>query len=238
MMQIIFKPKKVSLLFLSIVLFLTLVHSIILVSFFHFDNPDIFIFVRWFDLDIEKNIPSLYSSFAMFVCSFLFLIIAIYNRKRLDYEKLCWFGLGIIFLFLSFDEGFQIHESIGDITEDYINSTGLLYFPWVVPYSFVVIIFILVYLKFIIGLPKRIAVLFILSGTVYLTGAIAFDMLGGREAELHGFDSIIYCILYTIEEFLEMIGVVVLIYALLSYVDIKFGYICVTLQIKEKNGHN
>jgi len=44
-------------------------------------------------------------------------------------------------------------------------------------------------------------------------------MLGGREADLHGYDSITYCILYTIEEFLEMIGIVILIYALLSYTE-------------------
>ena len=141
--------------------------------------------------------------------------------------------MSIIFLFLSIDEGFQIHENIGDITENYIDSTGFLYFPWVVPYGFAVIVFILVYLKFTLDLPKRTAVLFILSGTVYLTGAIVFDMLGGREADLHGFDSITYCILYTIEEFLEMIGVVVLIYALLSYIERQFGYLCVTLQIKK-----
>ncbi len=84
-------------------------------------------------------------------------------------------------------------------------------------------------------MPKKTAVLFILIGTVYLTGAIVFDMLGGREAELHGYDSITYCILYTIEEFLEMISVVVLIYALLSYIDRQFGYICITLQIRETN---
>ncbi|MDM8522032.1 hypothetical protein QUF80_01570 [Desulfococcaceae bacterium HSG8] len=40
---------------------------------------------------------------------------------------------GIIFLFLSVDEGFQIHESIGDIVENYICATKFLYFPWVVP---------------------------------------------------------------------------------------------------------
>jgi len=142
-------------------------------------------------------------------------------------------GLSVIFLFLSIDEGFQIHENIGDIAENYIDSTGFLYFPWVVPYGFAVIVFILVYLKFTLKLPKRAAVLFILSGTVYLTGAIALDMLGGREADLHGYDSITYCILYTIEEFLETIGVVVLIYALLSYIERQFGYLCVTLQIKK-----
>jgi len=92
---------------------------------------------------------------------------------------------------------------------------------------------ILVYLKFTLELPKSTAVLFILSGTIYLTGAIAFDMFGGREAELHGYDSTTYSILYTIEELLEMTGVVVLIYALLSYIERQFGYIRITLQIKK-----
>ncbi|MDM8523604.1 hypothetical protein QUF80_09560 [Desulfococcaceae bacterium HSG8] len=233
MIEITFKPKKVGLSFLSIVVFLTLIHCIVLVSFFYLDNPNIFFFVRWFDLDIEKNIPSSYSSFAIFVCSFLFFIIAIHKRRRLDYERSCWFGLTVIFLFLSIDEGFQIHENIGDIAENHINATGFLYFPWIVPYGFAVIVFGLVYLKFILGLPKKTAVLFILSGTVYLTGAMVFDMLGGREAELHGFDSVTYCILYTIEEFLEMIAIVVLIYALLSYIDKQFGYICITLQVRD-----
>ncbi len=235
MIEITFKPKKVSLLFLSIVVFLTIVHCIVLVSFFCLDNHDISIFVQWFDFDIENNIPSLYSSFAIFICSFLFFIIAMHKSKRLDYEKLCWFGLGVVFLFLSIDEGFQIHENIGDIVENHINATGFLYFPWIIPYGFAVIVFILVYLKFILDMPKKTAVLFILIGTVYLTGAIVFDMLGGREAELHGYDSVTYCILYTIEEFLEMISVVVLIYALLSYIDRQFGYICITLQIRETN---
>ncbi len=234
MIQIIFKPYKVSLLFLSIVLFLTLVHCIVLVVFFHFDYPDLINFVHWFDLDIEKNIPSLYSSFAILVCSFLFFIIAQYEKKDFDYEYLYWFFLGLIFLFLSLDEAFQIHESIGDITENYIHSTGFLYFPWVVPYGFAVIIFILIYLKFSLRLPKKTTLLFILSGSLYLTGAIVFDMLGGREAELNGYDSVTYSTLYTIEEFLEMIAIVVLLYALLLYIERRFGYLCITLQIKAK----
>jgi len=33
-------------------------------------------------------------------------------------------GLSVIFLFLSIDEGFQIHENIGDIAENYIWFCG------------------------------------------------------------------------------------------------------------------
>ncbi|NOQ35484.1 MAG: peptidase M48 Ste24p [Methylococcaceae bacterium] len=231
MIEVIFKPKKISLLFLAIIVFLTLVHSIVLVAFFHFDNPSIDIFVGWFDLDIEHNVPSTYSAFAILICSLLFFTIAIHKKQPIDYEKLCWIVLGIIFIFLSIDEYLQIHESIGDIVENHINATGFLYFPWVIPYAIAVIIFIIIYLKFILGLPKKTAVLFILSGTLYLTGAIVFDMLGGKEAELHGVDSISYCILYTIEEFLEMSAIVILMYTLLSYIEKHYGYISLSLKV-------
>lgn len=218
--------------FLSIVVLLTLIHSVVLVLFYRLDNPGVFTFVRWFDLDIEKNIPSIYASFAIFICSLLFFIIGMCKRKRWDYETFCWFGLAAIFLFLSFDEGFKIHENIGDITENYIEATGLVYFPWIVPYGFALIVIAPAYLKFILGLPKETALQFILSGIVYLTGAVVFDMLGGREAERHGYDAVAYCILYTIEEFLEMVAIVAMIYALLLYIERQFGYICITLRIR------
>jgi hypothetical protein len=236
MIDIILKPKKVSLLFLSIVVFLTLIHCIVaFLSFQVDDNSIISLLVEWFDLDLEDNIPTLYSAFAISVCSLLFFSIALYKRERCNYEKLCWFALGIIFLFLAIDELFQIHEQIGDITENYVKATGFLYFPWVVPYVFAIIVLILFYLKFLLGLPKKTAILFILSGMVYLIGAVVFDMLGGREAELHGYDSIAYYVLYTVEEFLEMTGIIILMFAQLSYIEKQFGHICITLQIRKIN---
>ena len=57
-------------------------------------------------------------------------------------------------------------------------------------------------------------------------------MIEGREAELHGYDSIRHYVLYTIEEFLEMIAIVALIYALLLYIEQQFGRIHITLRIK------
>lgn len=232
MIEIRIQTQKITFLFLSIVVFLTLVHCIVLFLFFHLENPNTLDFLIWFDLDIERNIPSLYSSAAILVCSVLFFVIAYLEKNTGNCNRLYWIGLALIFLFLSIDEGIELHESIGDLTENYIHATGLLYFPWIVPYSFMTIIFILLYLKFTLRLPAKTARLFILSGSVYLTGAIAFDMLGGREAEMHGFDSAAYCIFYTIEEFLEMIAIVVLIYALLSYIERQFGYLCITLEVK------
>ena len=234
MIEITLKPKTVSLFFLSIVIFLTLIHCIILILSFHFDdNPIIEVLVELFDLDLEANIPSLYSAFSILLCSPLFFMIAKYKKDFSGYEKLCWFGLGAIFFFLAIDEAFQIHEKIGDITENYIQATGFLYFPWVVPYIFALIVFVLFYLKFILGLPKKTSLLFILFGGIYISAAVVLDMFGGREAELHGYDSITYYVLYTVEELLEMSSIVLLIFTLLSYIEAHFGHICITLQIKK-----
>lgn len=242
MTQIVFKPGKVSRLFLLATTFLTLIHSILLVFFFHVDSPRIVELMKWFDLDIEKNIPSFYSSFLLFLSSVLFYSILLLKpreqKERFDYERTCWFGLSVIFLFLSIDEAFQIHENIGDMVENYIEATGFLYFPWVLPYTLGVMILAVVYTKFMfVAVDKRTAARFILSGVLYLSGAIGFDMLGGREAELHGYDSVAYCILYTVEEFLEMLGVVTLIDALLRYIEKEFGYICINLQITKAESH-
>ncbi|MCI5151354.1 MAG: peptidase M48 Ste24p, partial [Candidatus Electrothrix sp. MAN1_4] len=82
-------------------------------------------------------------------------------------------------------------------------------------------------------LPRKTALLLILSAIIFLTGSVGFDMLGGKEAELHGYYSNTYMVLSTIEEFLEMSGIVLLIYTLLDYIEQHHGYLCLSLTVKK-----
>jgi hypothetical protein len=75
----------------------------------------------------------------------------------------------------------------------------------------------------------------ILCGIVFVTGAAVFDMLGGREAELNGYDSATYCLLYTVEESLEMVAIAGLIYTLLSHIESRFGYLQFSFGIVENS---
>ena len=43
------------------------------------------------------------------------------------------------------------------------------------------------------------------------------ELVGGRHADLYGNKNMMYVMITTVEEFLEMMGVVVFIYALVSY---------------------
>ena len=60
----------------------------------------------------------------------------------------------------------------------------------------------------------------VIAGLVFVSGAIGFDVLGHRQWELHGRSNLPYVILYTVEEFLEMLGVIIFIYALTTYKSI------------------
>ncbi|MCI5125336.1 MAG: peptidase M48 Ste24p [Candidatus Electrothrix sp. AR5] len=238
MFQLKIHPRETALFFLAFVILLTVLHSIAQAVLFSTGNQELTYITGYVDLDIEKNIPSFYSGFALFFSSLLFFCLSSLDKKQ---GKKCryWLGLAGVFFFLSLDETFVLHERLGDYTEKYIKSTGileasgLLYFPWIIPYSILMTILGLLYFRFIFRLPRKTTILLILSAILFLTGAAGFDMLGGREAELHGYYTITYTVLYTIEEFLEMIGVVLLIYTLLDYIEQRFGHLCFSLEMQE-----
>ena len=72
------------------------------------------------------------------------------------------------------------------------------------------------------ALLRQITVLFVVSAVVFVAGAIGFELVDGRQYEAHGADDIVYAILYTCEESLEMLGTAIFIYALLLYIARRF----------------
>jgi hypothetical protein len=165
-----------------------------------------------FDLDMERNIPTLFSSLLLAISSFLFFVLSYQKDNYLRY----WRGLSLVFLFLSFDESAKIHEKIGDFTSQFIVAEGYMYYPWVLSYSVAILLLASIYLKFFLQFERKVFWSFILSAILFLTGAIGFDILGAYEASMHGTQSIWYSIYYTIEESLEMFGVIYLIHILLK----------------------
>ena len=75
-------------------------------------------------------------------------------------------------------------------------------------------------LKFIKQLPLQIAILFVVSGLIYVGGAIGFEMMEANIHDTIGKKNLGYSILITIEEVLEMIGITLFIFALLKFTTI------------------
>jgi len=64
---------------------------------------------------------------------------------------------------------------------------------------------------------------------IFLTGVLGIELLGAREADLHGTETVVYCLLYTLEEMLEMLGIILFIYALLSHLVQETGPLSIVL---------
>ena len=61
-----------------------------------------------------------------------------------------------------------------------LNTSGILFYAWVIPYGIALLILIFLYLKFFISLPAKTRKLFIIAAVVYLLGVIGIELMGGR----------------------------------------------------------
>lgn len=214
-------PNKVSKLMLIIILILTFLHISQLCLYFYINDPNTFDFIQLVDFDYEGNLPSFYSAIAILFSSLLLSIIALSEKRTNKKYYSHWIGLTFIFIFLALDEATAIHEVIGDLVENtgFIDAEGFLFFAWVVPYSFLVVIFIISYLRFLIQLPKIIRWRLILSGMIFITGAAGLEIISANEADLNGTTTIKYSVLYTVEELLEMLAIVLFCHTLMKYLQ-------------------
>lgn len=114
-----------------------------------------------------------------------------------------------------------------------LNVGGLLYFAWVIPGAIFVGACLLVYVKFLSDLPAKTRGMFLIAGTLYVGGAMGMELLGGYHTELYGLENMPYVLITTFEELLEMLGIAVFIYALLSYISSYMKGVLFKLQIVE-----
>ena len=173
---------------------------------------------RFFGFDEEANFPTLYSFVTLAICSGLLAIIsAIAKTTSFRYAK-SWRALSFIFLFLAVDEACSIHEILIPLIKIVADTRGLLYFPWVIPAGILLIVFLFLFHRFIYNLPRKTRNLFLLAGGIYIGGALIMEMIGAYLADIGGLDTMAYWLAATIEELLEMFGILIFIHALLSYI--------------------
>ena len=189
--------------------------------------------IPMFDVNLEYNFPAFYSSMLLLMSAVLLAYISFAIRSWQGKYYLHWLGLAGIFLFLALDEMLAIHEIFTDPMRSKLNADGFFYYTWVIPYALFVIAVGLVYIRFLRHLPKRIRNIFILSGALYIGGALVLEMAVGYivRADL-GSDTLVYMMATTeehIEELLEMLGVSLFIYALLLYIRMKLKRVTIQL---------
>ncbi len=213
-MKITISANTVSIILTVIISFLVVAHCI--QAFFFLEG--LIDYVAFIDLDIEQNLPTFYSSMAIEFCAILLCIIYI-SEKQQNQPATAWLGLAIVFAFLGIDESTKIHENLGDFVEPMVNAEGVLYFPWVLPYGIAITIMAIIYIPWLKRLPLATAIRFIIAATLFLSGAIGFEILSATYADKYGTDSAPYTWTYTIEETLEMLAIMIFARALIQHIS-------------------
>ncbi len=206
---------------LTVIVLYLMLASVIGQSFkFYLNHANLLGFVPLFDVNIEGNIPTYYSSMTLLFCSILLGVIA-YAKKINGGEYIFhWRMLSFIFLYLSLDEAAGLHDLAGRLLGSALDTRGVLYYAWVIPGTVLVVITGLAYLRFLADLPAKTRHLFLVAGTLFVGGALGMELAEGWFDDLHGVGNITTAMLTTVEEFCEMIGIVVFIHALLSYISL------------------
>lgn len=161
--------------------------------------------VALFDLDQESALGTWFAAALLLIAAVLLLHQSKVLRMQGSSEFWWWRTLGILFCVLSIDEVAGMHEELNTALEN----TGT---DWTL-YGFVLLVAVAVaYLPFLWRYRWRLSLLFVLAGLMYGAGAVGVEHFSDAEVEtLH------YSMWVALEEGMEKLGVIILIYAILDH---------------------
>lgn len=212
-------PDRIVRTLLGIVLLLLVASYLGQISKYVFGYDSVKGLVQMFNVNEERNLPTFFSVLLALSCAFLLTMHGVVSRISHQRDSAYWFALGLGFLFVAYDEAFQVHEQLIAPTRALLgeHATGVLYFSWVVPGIAGVAAVLAVFTRFALRLPRATRRRFLLSFAIYVGGCIGMELVSGRYVELHGGD-LVHSLLTTIEEGLEMLGLTCFVRALLLHI--------------------
>lgn len=173
-----------------------------------------------FYVDWEGNIPTFFSALLLLHASFLLALIALLKRRFSDTRWRQWAILSFIFLYMAVDEASRIHELLKVPGKWLLGpmARSIFTYAWVIFGIAIVIIVAISFLNFYRHLAPQARKQFAIAAITFVSGAIGMELVGGYYYGLRGDMNITYAMLATVEEGLEMSGIIVFINALMKYV--------------------
>jgi hypothetical protein len=207
-------PAKTIMMDLFTIAILLVIASILsqCLRFFSPFKPYLDFLIYEFYLDSESNIPTYFSAFLLIFSALLLAVQAKcvgLGKGKFGFQ---WYLLSAIFIFLSIDEILQFHELLTEPIRHGLQTTGFLYFAWYIPVIPILIILGVYYLRLVNSLPQKHKIGYVISGLIFLSGAIGMEMIGSSFAQTKGLGNFQYSMVATLEESLELIGLILFIY--------------------------
>jgi hypothetical protein len=222
-----FSPKKLVLVLTGIATFLA-IQSIVLRALQYWvgihNTYWLYQYSELMNINREANVPTWFSSAILLSAAVLLLVVTLSTRAN-GRPFIGWAGLTAIFTYISIDETGTIHEKLTPIMQEQLELTGYLFFGWVVVGIVLVVAVGLIYLPFVWRLPAVVRNRFILAGALYVGGAIGVESISANLWYLGGGTSLAFSAVGTVEEWMEMVGIITLIYGLLVYIRSEVGVV-------------
>jgi len=195
---------------------IVVIHVATLVLMYGFHHDNVMGLTRQFDVDGERNLPAWFSSGLLLFAAVLLGVIASRQKPGVKPRAMYWALLAVVFTYLAFDEGFELHERLGDYLAIWASVHEMESYVWLIPYALFVVAMMVTFSRFLIQLPPEHRKRVMISGAVYVSGAMGFEALGALYVHhYHTEVGILYDIETAIEESLEMAGSILFIRALL-----------------------
>lgn len=160
-------------------------------------------------LSYEHNVPTWLSSSLLLLCALAAGAVA----RREERWRRHWWGMTAVFAYASLDEAAEIHEGLGG----HLDTSGVLYFDWVIPAVAILGVLAAVFLPFVRALAPATRRRLILAGAIYIGGAVGMELPLGWWVERAGNDNLGYALIDWVEETMEMIGATLAVVALVAH---------------------
>ena len=222
--QRICQPQKITGVLAKIVGFLMAAHIFGMILKYGFGHGHFHGLVPLFDLDVEYNIPSAFSAILFLFCGLIlsYQALVVSNWREKDFYH--WLGLALLFAFLAWDEFTSVHEVLAGPVSSALNIPQFYHFAWLIPYGGFLLFLAVMLSGFLKRLPDHIRSIFLHSALIFLFGAVVLESLSGLHRTLFGINpDLLYALIVCCEEFLEMGGILMFNYGLLTYLEINLA---------------
>lgn len=205
---------------LTIAAFLTLASLTGQWARFVLGHDRVFGLVRLFDVGREGNVPTWFASTLLLVATLLLWSVAAYERRRGGPHVAHWALLGVATMLMSVDETASVHERLRLHHFGIGDADSFLTRSWTVPVGLGALVAGACCIPFLRGLPAVTRRRFVVAAGVFLFAAVGLEIVSALYAMEHGQLNLTFAAIASVEEFLEMTGVILLIRALLLHLDL------------------
>jgi hypothetical protein len=208
---------RTALLAIGVLVFLHLLLQYLNLQVYNEANGRIFELSNRLDLDDETSAPSWFSQVLLLAIGLAAGLAAYLQVKK--GLRWIWGAIASLGVIMSLDEAASLHEHSLQTLHVYFFKEAA---PTVTQNAWWLVLPVVLALAVAFGyvlynyFPRRTSKLFILGGAIFLTGAIAVDVLStGVSPESFAHQGV----MVGIEESLELIGSVVILYAVVDYIE-------------------